>query len=112
MNNTWVNYVAVFGIPAYFFNDVLVLISLTGSIVLFLGSFPHSPFKRFIGLAEWHSAPLVFGSLFQLCFMLIGMAPETPKMGLLVPMPPALVNGLFALSFLLLFPRWWVGRNV
>jgi len=88
-----------------------VLISIAGSIIRFLGAFTNSPFRRFIPLAEWHIAPLIFGSIFQLAFMLIDMAPETPKMGLLLPMPPILVNGLFMISFLLLLGRWWVEKN-
>ena len=96
---------------AYFYNDVLALISILGSVVLFLGSFPRSPFKRWIGLAEWNSAPLVFGTFFQVCFILTGMAPETEAMGLLVPMPPNLVTGLFAASLLLMGARWWRKRR-
>ena len=96
---------------AYFYNDVLGLMSLAGGIVWFLGSRPDSPLKRLIGLAEWSSAPLVFGTFFQVSFLLIGMAPETPKMGILLPMPPGLVTGLFAVSLLLLFGRKWIIRR-
>ena len=91
----------------FFYNDVLALISILGSLLLFLGSFPRSPFKRWIGLAEWNSAPLVFGTVFQVCFILTGMAPETEAMGLLVPIPLNLVTGLFAACLLLIGARWW-----
>jgi hypothetical protein len=96
---------------AYFYNDVLGLISLLGGLVWFLGTFPNSPFKRLIGLAEWSSAPLVFGTFFQISFLVIGMAPETPRMGILVPLAPGLVTALFAISLVLLIGRVWVKRR-
>ena len=96
---------------AYFYNDVLGLISLLGSLLWFLGSLPNSPLKRWIGLAEWSSAPLVFGTFFQVSFLLIGMAPETPTMGILVPMVPSLVSALFAISVALFIGRKWVKRR-
>jgi hypothetical protein len=96
---------------AYFYNDVLGLISLLGSLLWFLGSLPNSPLKRLIGLAEWSSAPLVFGTFFQVSFLLIGMAPETPTMGILVPMPPGLVTGLFSISVALFIGRKWLKRR-
>jgi len=105
------SFLAIFAMSAFFYNDLLALISILGSIILFLGVFPNSPFKRFIGLAEWNSAPLVFGTFFQLCFVLIGMAAETETMGLLVPMPPTLVSWLFAVSLLLMSGRWWLKRQ-
>ena len=95
-SNSLESYFVIFAACAYFYNDVLALISILGSVILCLGSFPGFPFKRLIGLAEWNSAPLVFGTFFQLCFYLLGMSPETDVMGLLAPMPPWLVSGLFA----------------
>ena len=92
----------------YFYNDVLVLISILGSSVLFLGSFPHSPFKCLMGLAEWSSAPLVFGTFFQISLILTGVAAETEKIGMLVPMPPRIISGLFALSLVLLGSGSWL----
>ena len=102
---------AIFAASGYFYNDILVLISILGSSVLFLGSFPHSPFKRLIGLAEWSSAPFVFGTFFQVCLILTGMAVETETIGVLIPMATNLVSGLFALSFVLLGGRWWLKRS-
>ena len=95
-SNTIQSFLIIPAACAFFYNDVLALISILGSVVLFLGSFPGFPFKGLIGLAEWNSAPLVFGTSFQLCFSLPGMSPETDVMGLLAPMPPWLVSGLFA----------------
>ena len=106
--------IKILAIPAgsaYFYNDVLGLISLLGGILWFLGSFPNSPLKRLIGLAEWSSAPLVFGMFFQVSFLLIGIAPETPTMGILVPMAPGLVTALFAVSVALTIARKWVKRR-
>lgn len=97
---------AIFAASGYFYNDVLVLISILGSSVLFLGSFPHSPFKRLIGLAEWSSAPFVFATFFQISLILTGMSVETETIGVLVPMATDLVSGLFALSFVLLGGRF------
>lgn len=96
---------------AYFYNDVLVIISLLGSLVLFLGAFRESPFKRLHKLAEWYIAPLVFGTFFQIAFVLMWLVPETETMGILVPMRPGLVNALFVTSYVLVGGRWWVRRN-
>ena len=96
---------------AYFYNDVLAILSLLGSLVLFLGTFPQSPFKRLQKLAEWYIAPLVFGTLFQIAFVLLQLVPETETMGLLVPMRPGLVNALFVTSYMLVGGRLWVRRN-
>lgn len=100
----------VFAASAYFYNDVLALISIAGSVVLFLGSFPNSPFKRWIGIAEWNSAPLVFGTFFQVIFIVEGLVPETERMGILLRMPPNVVSGLFALSLLLTAGRRWMKK--
>ena len=102
---------AIFAASGYFYNDILVLISILGSSVLFLGSFPQSPFKRLIGLAEWSSAPLVFGTFFQICLILTGMAAETETIGVLVPMATNLVTGLFALSLMFAGGRWLLKRG-
>ena len=52
----------LFAMSGIFYNDVLALVSIVGSLILFLGSFPNSALKPLIGLAEWSSAPLVFGT--------------------------------------------------
>jgi hypothetical protein len=106
--NGILSFLAIFAASAFFYNDVLALISFVGSLLLFLGAFPKSAIQRFTTLAEWNSAPLAFGSFFQLSFILTGMAAETGSMGLLAPMPPDLVTALFAASLLLMAGRWWV----
>jgi hypothetical protein len=97
---------------AYFFNDILSLLSLTGTSILFLSDlFPASFVRHLVPLAEWYAAPLVFGSFFQVSFAAIGMISETERMGFLLPMSPYLVTGLFVLSFLLRGASWWLRRN-
>jgi hypothetical protein len=97
---------------AYFYNDVLAILSLLGSLVLFLGAFPESPFKRLQKVAEWYIAPLVFGTFFQIAFVLLQLVPETETMGILVPMRPGLVNALFVASYVLVGGRWWVAKRM
>lgn len=109
--DTFMKWLTIPAASAYFYNDVLAIISLLGSLVLFLASFPQSPFQRLRGLAEWYIAPLAFGTVFQIAFILSWLVPETETMGLLVPMRPGLVNTLFVLSFLLVGGRWWMRRN-
>lgn len=93
------------------YNDVLALVSVIGCSFMFLGALFGAPLRRLGELGEWSSAPLVFGSLFQISFMIIGMGPETEKMGFIIPMPPDVVTGLFTVSFLLLAARWWLKRR-
>jgi hypothetical protein len=101
----------LFAMSGVFYNDVLALVSVSGSLILFLGSFPNSPFKPLIGLAEWSSAPLVFGTFFQACLLLTGLAPEYETIGFFVPMPHGWVNALFAFSLALMGALWWLRRN-
>ena len=99
----------IFAASGVFYNDVLVIISVLGSIILFLGSFPNSPLRRFIGLAEWCISAVVFGTFFQIAIAVTELEPE--QIGFLVPMSAGLVNGLFALSCMLLGGHWWMKRN-
>ena len=62
---------------------------------MFLAAFPNSPFKRWEGLAEWNSAPLVFGAFFQVSLMLTGFTTEDGKIG-----------------FLLMGVRWWLKKKL
>jgi hypothetical protein len=101
----------LFAMSGVFYNDVLALVSIIGSLILFLGSFPNSALKPLIGLAEWSSAPLVFGTFFQACLLLTGLAPEYKTIGFIVPMPQGWVNALFAFSLALTGARWWMRRN-
>ena len=101
----------LFAMSGVFYNDVLALVSFLGSLILFLGSFPHSALKPLIGLAEWSSAPLVFGTFFQACLLLTGLAPEYQTIGFIVPMPQGWVTALFAVSLALMGACWWMRRN-
>lgn len=103
--NAGVTWMALPAACAYFYNDVLSIISVVGTLALFLAAIPRLPFQRLTGLAQWYSAPLVFGTLFQAAFIAIGLVPETDRMGILVPMPPHAISALFALSMLLLAAR-------
>jgi hypothetical protein len=98
----------LFGMSAVFYNDVLALVSVLGSLLLFLGSPPNSPFRPLSGLAEWSSAPLVFGAFFQVCLLLTGLAREYETIGFVVLLPQGWVNALFALS-LGLANLYWPG---
>jgi len=62
-----------------------------------------------MGLAELSIAPVVFGTFFQIAIAITELEPEV--IGLLVPMSPGPVNGLFALSCMLLGGHWWMKRN-
>jgi hypothetical protein len=99
-------------ISGMIYNDVLSLVSVTGCGFMLLGALFGAPLRRLGELGEWSSAPLIFGTLFQVSFLILGMAPETEKMGLLLPMPPTVVTGLFMVSFLLLAGHGWLQRQV
>ena len=109
--NSILSFLTIFTASAYFYNDVLALISFLGSVVLFLAAFPNSPLQGFASLAEWNSAPLVFGTFFQICFILTGVGAEAKSMGVLVPMHPHLVSALFGSSTVLMAGRLWVRRR-
>jgi len=104
-------------IPAmsgFFYHDVLSLVSVTGCSLMFLSEFFDTarfgaPLRRLGELGEWSTAPLVFGTLFQLAVIMLGLTDQ--NIGFIVPMAPNLVNGLFAVSFLLLAGRWWLKRS-
>ena len=98
---------SVFAASGLFFNDVLAILSVVGSILLFLGSLPSKISSRLVGLGEWGMAPLVFGSFFQVALIITGVASETESIGFIIPMPPSVVNGLFTASILLLVARGW-----
>lgn len=90
-------------------DDILAILSVVGSVILFLGSFSNAPLKRYGKIADWSIAGLIFGGIFQISMIVTGTTPE--KVGILFRMTPSMVNGLLALSFLLLVGRWWVRRN-
>jgi len=100
---------ALFAISGGFYNDVLALVSVTGCILWFIGSFPKAH-RLYTEIGEWSSAPVVFGSFFQVSMIVTELVPE--KIGFVLPMAPGLVNALFAASGLLLIGRWWMKRNL
>ena len=111
---------SLLAIPAGFglmFNDILSLISVIGCGLMFLSALFDTalfgvPLRRLGELGEWCSAPLVFGTLFQIALIsLAGLEVDGEKIGLAIPMTAGMVNGLFAVSFLLLAGRWWLGRK-
>jgi len=100
---------SIFAASGFFFNDVLAILSVVGSVFLFLGSlFSNDISARLVSLGEWGMAPLVFGSFFQVALIITGINPDS--IGFIVRIPTGVVNGLFAVSILLLVARWWLGR--
>lgn len=99
----------LFAMVGMVIDDLLATLSVIGSVVLFLGSFSKAPLKRYGKIADWSIAGLIFGAFFQISMIVTGTVPE--KVGVLLQMTPILVNGLLALSLLLLAGRWWVRRN-
>jgi hypothetical protein len=92
---------------AFFYNDVLALISILGSVILFLGSFPGFPFKRLIGLAEWNSAPLVFEDVLPGLLLSARHEPGNGRYG--TACPDAAMAGQRSVCgvLLLMGGRWW-----
>ena len=92
-----------------FFDDILVLLSFAGCSLLFLSALASPRLKRLEEFGAWGTAPLVFGIFFQVSQRMVGFQPD--RIGFLIPMPPGLVDGLFAVSVLLFFGWWWLRRK-
>jgi hypothetical protein len=103
---------AIPAVSGMVYNDVLSLLSVIGSSFMFLSALFGAPLRRLGELGEWGMAPLIFGTLFQIAFLMIGVAPETEKIGFIIPMTPNVITGLFVASFLLLAGRWWLRRGL
>lgn len=102
----------LYGMSAIFFNDILAMLSAVGGLLLLIGSFsPNKVSSWLISLGEWSLAPLIFGSLFQICFFISGLASETENIGFVLPMPVGVVNGLFTVSIFSLIARWCRRKN-
>ena len=99
----------LFAMVGIVIDDILAILSVVGSVILFLGSFSNAPLKRYGKIADWSIVGLIFGSLFQISMIVMGTVPE--KVGIFFQMTPSIVNGLLTLSLLLLVGRWWVRRN-
>jgi len=88
-------------------NDLISLYSLTGSFMLFLGSFSSPPkFRKF---GDWSILGLGFGGISQIAMVITGSMPE--RIGVVLPMSAGLVNLIFLASFLLLIGQWQVKKN-
>jgi hypothetical protein len=91
-----------------FYNDVLSLIAAFGTCLMFLGSIPGLRLRPLVGIGEWSLAAVFFGILFQTAMAATGLMPE--QIGFLVPMRPAVANGLFGVSLLFLAGYWRLRR--
>jgi hypothetical protein len=92
-----------------FFDDVLVILSFAGCSLLFIAAVGGPRLQRLESIGAWATAPLAFGIFFQISQHIVGFQPD--HIGLIVPMPQAMVDGLFAVSFSLLIGWWWIKRK-
>jgi hypothetical protein len=99
----------ILAVSGNFFNDVLALVSVTGTFMMLLGSIPGLSLRKVAAIGEWSLSAVFFGILFQAAIIATDMDPE--KIGFVLPMHPALVTGLFALSALFLLCHWWLKRT-
>jgi hypothetical protein len=100
---------SIFAASGYFFNDVLAILSVVGSVLLFLSLlFSNGISTRLVSLGEWGMAPLVFGSFFQVALIITGVNPDS--IGFIVRIPTGVVNGLFVISILLV-ASWWLEKT-
>ncbi|MBK8421777.1 hypothetical protein [Candidatus Villigracilis saccharophilus] len=90
-------------------NDLLAIFSVIGSLILFLGAFSKTPLKKYGDIANYSILGLVFGALFQISMAITNTTPQ--KIGILIPISPALLDGLLFLSLLLLIGRWWIRKT-
>jgi hypothetical protein len=89
-------------------NDLLAVLSVIGSVILFFGSFSNAPLRRYGRIADWSIGGLVIGGAFQVCMVISNNMPD--KIGFLLRLSPLVVNGLFVISFFLLLGRWLIRR--
>lgn len=99
----------VFAMIGFVINDLVSIISVLGSLILFVGSFSNAPLKRYGRIADWSIMGLVLGTLFQLSMAITGTSPEL--IGMVVRMTPLMVSVLLALSFVLLVGRGLIRRS-
>ena len=103
------NLLSVFAAIGMVINDLVAIISVIGSAVLFFGSFSDKPLSSYGRLVDWSYAGLIFGVFFQISMATTGTTPE--KIGIVLAMTPAAINALLGLSMLLLVGRWWIKKN-
>ena len=99
----------LFAISGNFYNDVLALISVVGTFLMLLGSIPGVPLRWMAAIGEWSTSAVFFGILFQVSILATDLDPES--IGFVVPMHPALVTGLFAVSAFFLLCCWWLRQT-
>ena len=99
----------IFAMIGMAINDLLAILSIIGSVILFFGSFSRAPLKRYGQIADWSILGLIFGGGSQISMAITRTIPE--QIGFVVRMTPTMVNGLLAFSLLLLIGRWWLRRN-
>lgn len=99
----------IFAMMGMVIDDLLAILSVVGSVILFIGSFSNTSLRRYGPIANWSIGGLVFGIFFQICMAITRTTPE--MIGLIFRMPPMMANGLLGLSLLLLIGRWLVRRN-
>ncbi len=91
-------------------DDLLAILSVVGSVILFIGAFSKTPLRKYGRIADWSILGLVLGVSFQTCMLITGTTPEL--VGMVFRMSPLMVDGLFVLSFFLLLGRWWIRKNL
>ena len=99
----------ILAVSGNFYNDVLALIIVVGTLLMLVGSIPGISLRRIAAIGEWSLSAVFFGILFQISIITTGLNPE--KIGFVVPMHPALVTGLFVLSSLFLLCYWRLKRT-
>jgi hypothetical protein len=100
----------IFAMVGMTINDLLAILSIIGSGVLFIGALvSKSRMYKFGRVAYWGVGGLVFGGFFQLAMAVTGSTPE--MIGMVFRMTPLTATGLFVLSFLLIMGRLWLLRT-
>jgi uncharacterized membrane protein len=99
----------IFAMMGMVIDDILAILSVVGSAMLFVVSFSKAPMRRYGTIANWSIGGLVVGSLFQISMAITGTTPE--MVGIVFRMTPMMANGLLGLSLLLLVGRWLIRRN-
>ncbi len=102
----YINLLAMIGIMI---NDIVVVYSVIGSLMLFIGAFSKSSRNKFNQFADWSVLGLLVAGLSQIAMAITGTTPE--KVGFIIGMSPWLVDGFLLLSLLLLAGSWQVKKN-
>lgn len=97
------------GMVGSIINDIIVVYSVIGSLMLLIGAFLKSYRKKLDRFADWSILGLAFVGISQIAMAVTASTPE--KIGFIIGMSPALVNALLFVSLLLLATSWWFRRN-